>query len=53
MPKIPYFRAFGYKCFIDNNGEKNLRRFDARSAKGLLVRYSHQSKAYRVYKKRT
>ena len=52
-PNISYFRAFGCKCFIHNNGKERLGKFDARSDEGILVGYSLNSKAYRVYNKHT
>jgi len=52
-PNISYFRVFGCKCFIHNNGKERLGKFDARSDEGILVGYSMHSKAYRVYNKRT
>jgi len=52
-PNISYFRAFGCKCFIHNNGKDRLGKFDARSNEGTLVGYSMYSKAYLVYNKRT
>ena len=52
-PNISYFRSFGCKCFIHNNGKDRLGKFDARSDEGILVGYSMHSKAYRVYNKHT
>jgi len=52
-PNISYFRVFGCKCFIHNNGKERLGKFDARSDEGILVGYSMNSKAYRVYNNRT
>ena len=52
-PNIFYFCAFGCKCFIHNNGKERLGIFNARSDEGILVGYSMNSKAYRVYNKRT
>jgi len=48
-----YFKAFESKCFIHNNGKKNLVKLDARSDKGAFVCYSSVSKTYRVYNKCT
>jgi len=50
---IFYFRAFGCKCFIYNNGKESLGKFDARSDEGILVSYSMNSKTYCVYNKCT
>ena len=52
-PKISYFKVFGCKCFIHNNGKDNLDKFDPRSDEGIFVGYSSESKAYRVFNKRT
>ncbi|XP_021717826.1 uncharacterized protein LOC110685579 [Chenopodium quinoa] len=30
-PNISYFRSFGCKCFVHNNGKRNLGKFDERS----------------------
>lgn len=48
LPNISYFKVFGSKCFILNtNG--NLGKFDARSYEGILIGYSQNSRAYRIY----
>jgi len=52
-PNISYFKPFGCKCFIHNNGKDNLGKFDARSDEGILLGYAVNSKAYRVYNKCT
>ncbi|GAB2299566.1 hypothetical protein Dimus_038569 [Dionaea muscipula] len=52
-PNITHFRTFGSKCFVHNNGKDNLGKFDARSDEGTFLGYSSNSKAYRVYNKRT
>ena len=36
-----------------NNGKDNLGKFDAKSDEGIFLGYSLQSKAYRIYNKRT
>ena len=36
-----------------NNGKDNLGKFDAKSNEGIFLGYSLQSKAYRIYNKRT
>ena len=51
-PKVKYFRIFGSKCYILNDGE-NLGKFDAKSDEGIFLGYSTNSRAYRVYNKRT
>ena len=52
-PNISYFKPFGCKCFVHNNGKDNLGKFDARSDEGIFLGYSLNSKAYRIYNKRT
>ena len=52
-PNISYFHPFGCKCFVLNNGKENLGKFDARSDKAIFLGYSLNSKAYRVFNKRT
>ena len=52
-PNISHLRPFGCKCFILNNGKDNLGKFDAKSDEGILLGYSLNSKAYRIYNKRT
>ena len=52
-PNIGYFHAFGYKCYIHNNGKDNLGNFDARSDEDIFLGYATTSKAYRVFNKRT
>ena len=52
-PNISYFKAFGCKCFIHNNGKDNLGKFDAKSDEGIFLGYSNVSKAFRVYNTRT
>ena len=41
------------KCFVFNNGEDELGKFDPRSDEGVFVGYSSSSKEYRVFNKRT
>ena len=50
--KVKYFRIFGSKCYILNDRE-NLDKFDAKSDEGIFLGYSTNSRAYRVYNKRT
>ena len=52
LPNISYFHAFGYKCFVHNNGKETLGKFNAKSDEGIFLGYSSISKAYRVFKKR-
>ena len=52
-PNISHLHVFGCKCFVLNNGKDNLGKFDAKSDEGIFLGYSLQSKAYRIYNKRT
>ena len=52
-PNISHLRAFGCKCFVHNNGKDNLGKFDARSDEGIFLGYSLESRAYKVFNKRT
>nr|KYP31467.1 Copia protein [Cajanus cajan] len=52
-PNISYFRVFGCKCFVLNNGKEQLGKFDAKADEAIFLGYSTNSKAYRVYNKRT
>ncbi|XP_075107018.1 uncharacterized protein LOC142180000 [Nicotiana tabacum] len=52
-PKLTYLRTFGCKCFVLNNGKEALGNFDAKSNEGIFLGYSSQSKAYKVYNKKT
>jgi len=45
-PNISYFKAFGCKCFILNNGKSNLGKFDPKADEGIFLGYSSTSKAY-------
>ena len=49
---MKYFRVFGSKCFILNDRE-NLGKFNAKSDEGIFLGYFVNSRAYRVYNKRT
>ncbi|GAV58333.1 hypothetical protein CFOL_v3_01867, partial [Cephalotus follicularis] len=51
-PNISYFRAFGCKCFVHNNGKDNLCKFDAKVDEGIFLGYSNSSKAYRNFNKK-
>ena len=53
IPKVSYFRIFGCKCFIHNNGKDHLTAFDAKADIGIMLGYSSVSKAYRVFNKWT
>ena len=52
-PNISFFKPFGCTCFVHNNGKDNLGKFDARSDEGIFLGYSLNSRAYRVFNKRT
>nr|XP_009608491.1 uncharacterized protein LOC104102482 [Nicotiana tomentosiformis] len=52
-PKLTHLRTFGCKCFVLDNGKEGLGKFDAKSDEGILLGYSSQIKAYKVYNKRT
>ena len=50
---ISHFNVLGCKCFVLNNGKDNLGNFDAKFDEGIFLVYSLQSKAFRIYNKRT
>ncbi|XP_070013875.1 uncharacterized protein [Nicotiana sylvestris] len=52
-PKLTHLRTFGCKCYVLNNGKDRLGKFDAKSDEGIFLRYSSQSKAYKIYNKWT
>ncbi|WRX11049.1 Integrase [Theobroma cacao] len=52
-PNISHPRSFGYKCFVLNNEKYPLEKFDAKSDEAIFLRYALNSKAYRVFNKRT
>ena len=52
-PNIGYFHIFGCKCFILDNKKNHLAKFDAKSYEGIFLGYSNNSKAYRVFNKKT
>jgi transposase InsO family protein len=51
-PKVKYFKTFGSKCYILCDRE-NLGKFDSKSDEGIFLGYSINSRAYRVFNKRT
>ncbi|XP_024200625.1 uncharacterized protein LOC112203962 [Rosa chinensis] len=51
-PNINHLRVFGSPCYILRDREQ-LGKFDARSDDGIFLGYSINSRAYRVYNKRT
>ena len=52
-PNSAHLRALGCVFFIQKNDKDNLGKFDAKSDEGIFLRYSSQSKAYKVLNKRT
>jgi len=51
-PTVKYFKTFGSKCYILRDRE-NLGKFDSKSDEGIFLGYSTNSRAYRVFNKRT
>jgi hypothetical protein len=51
-PTVKYFRTFGSKSYILRDNE-NLEKFDPKSDDGIFLGYSTNSRAYRVFNKRT
>ncbi|KAJ9556204.1 LOW QUALITY PROTEIN: hypothetical protein OSB04_010818 [Centaurea solstitialis] len=51
-PNIDYFRVFGCKCYVLNDRD-DLGKFEPKSDESIFIGYSHNSKAYRVFNKRT
>jgi hypothetical protein len=51
-PIVKYFINFGSKCYILRDRE-NLGKFDPKSDEGIFLRYSTNSRAHRVFNKRT
>ncbi|XP_057975241.1 uncharacterized protein LOC131162650, partial [Malania oleifera] len=51
-PNISYFHVFGCKCFVLRDNE-HLGKFDSKSDEGIFLGYALNSKAYRVFNKRT
>ena len=52
-PNVEYFRAFGCRCFILNNGKDHLDKFDSKADEGIFLGYNSNSASYRVFNKRT
>ena len=50
---VEYFRAFGCKCFVLNNGKDNLEKFDSKADEGIFLGYDSNSASYRIFNKRT
>jgi hypothetical protein len=51
-PTVKYFRTFGSKCYILRDKE-NLGKFDPKSDEGIFLGSSTNSRAYKVFNKRT
>jgi transposase InsO family protein len=51
-PIVKYFKTFGSKCYILRDRE-NLGKFDTKSNESIFLGYSTNSRAYRVFNKRT
>ncbi|XP_024164226.1 uncharacterized protein LOC112171246 [Rosa chinensis] len=51
-PNVSHLRVFGNPCYIYRDREY-LAKFDVKSDKGVFLGYSLNSRAYRVYNKRT
>ncbi|XP_075098044.1 uncharacterized protein LOC142175359 [Nicotiana tabacum] len=52
-PKLTHLRTFGCKCYVLNHGKDHLGKLYAKSDEGIFLGYYSQSKAYKVYNKRT
>jgi hypothetical protein len=51
-PTVEYFRTFGSRCYILRD-RQNLGKFNPKSDEGIFLGYSTNSRAYRVFNKRT
>ena len=51
-PNLKYFHEFGSNCFILNDKEQ-ISKSDTKSNEDIFLGYSLNSRAYRVYNKRT
>nr|GFA19484.1 hypothetical protein [Tanacetum cinerariifolium] len=51
-PSVKFFHIFGFVCYIVRDGE-NLNKMKAKGGECIFVGYSTQSRAYRVFNKRT
>ena len=52
-PNVKYFRAFGCRCFILNNGKDHLEKFDFKANEDIFLGYDSNSASYRIFNKRT
>nr|GEW60916.1 retrovirus-related Pol polyprotein from transposon TNT 1-94 [Tanacetum cinerariifolium] len=51
-PSVKFFHIFGFVCYIVRDGE-NLDKIKEKCDECIFVRYSNQSRAYKVFNKRT
>ena len=51
-PNVKYFHVFGSVCYILADRDPR-RKFDPKSDEGIFLGYSRNSRAYRVFNKRT
>jgi len=51
-PNLSRLKVFGCKCFILNNGNDNLGKFDSKADEGIFLGYSLHGHAYKAYNKR-
>jgi len=51
-PNMGHLKVFECKCYILNNGKKNLDKFHEKADNCIFLGYSLTSNAYRVYNKR-
>lgn len=49
---LAHLCSFGCVCYVLNNINDALGKFDAKRDEGIFIRYSSHSKAYKVYNKR-
>ncbi|GAV60826.1 hypothetical protein CFOL_v3_04354 [Cephalotus follicularis] len=52
-PNISYFHAFGCNCYIHNNGNDHLGKFNSKVDESIFLSYSTTSRAFRCFNKRT
>ena len=52
-PNVSHFKPFGCVCYVHNNDKDNLGKFDAKADLGIFIGYSKNSKAFRIFNKRT
>ena len=50
---VEYFRAFGCRCFVLNNGKDHLTKFDFKADESIFLGYNLNSASYRIFNKRT